>query len=435
MKSKKMMIALIICVVLIIIIAISLILLQINGKGNNSSKEDTTKFEGDSYVYEAQKVTDANIFYSVSYCIEKYYSNMYINYETYDEEMINDIKDNLFYTLDEQYKKEKEITEENILDKIQFLDTQVQFTATKMNSIVGEQFSNYAVEGILTNPESNEYIGQRYFNVIVNNTNNTYAIIPIEEENINITQINLSLDNLTVIEKNDKNQFVITPVNYGMLLRNYMSYYRNMAINYPEMAYELIDEEYRSSKFSSIQDFYEYVDIHMEQLQNLMLDKYKITNFDDYVQYVVIDTTGKYYIIEEDGIMNFKILLDTYTLDSNEFIEKYNDADNQTKLGMNIEKIINAINDKDYQYVYNKLDNTFKNNNFGNLEEFQNFVNNQFFNNNELVSGEYSESGDLCIYEISIKNKENEADNNKNVTIIMQLQEGTDFKMSFSVEE
>ena len=73
--------------------------------------------------------------------------------------------------------------------------------------------------------------------------------------------------------------------------------------------------------------------------------------------------------------------------------------------------------------------------NFGNLEEFQNFVNNQFFNNNELVSGKYSESGDLCIYEISIKNKENEADNNKNVTIIMQLQEGTDFKMSFSVEE
>ena len=440
MKPKKIIMALIICVVCILIVLICILFTNRDQNGVNNtiggaSEEDTSNFVGDSYVYEAQKVTDANIFYSVSYCIEKYYTNLYIDYETYDEEMINDIKDNLINTLSESYKNEKNITEDNILNEIGILDAQVQFTTTNMNSIVGEEFSNYAIEGMLTNPDTKEYIGKRYFNVIVNNTNNTYAITPIEEtENFDITQIDLSIDALNLIDKNDDNQFIITTMNYSNLLKNYMTYFRNMAMNYPDIAYELIDTDYRSSKFENIEDFYEYINVHREELENITLDKYQITNLDDYVQYVVIDTNGKYYIFKEDGIMNFKILLDTYTVDLDEFLEQYNGANDQTKTGMNIEKIINAINDKDYRYVYNKLDNTFKTNNFATLEEFQNFVQTQFFDKNELEYIDYAESGNLCIYTLSLKNKNNEEENPKNLTIIMQIQEGTNFKMSFSIE-
>ncbi len=437
MKSKKMIIILSICTVFILIAIISLILLRINNskdEENNISKVDTSSFEGDSYVYQSQKVTDANIFYSVSFCIEKYYNNLYINHETYDEEMINDIKSNLFHTLDEKYKERKGITEQNILDKIDILEEQVQFTAVKMNSIVGEQFSNYAVEGILTKPDTKEYIGKQYFNIIVYNTNNTYAIIPIEEEDFEIEQIDLSLDNLSRINRNEDNEFVITTMNYSILLKNYMMYYKNMAIYYPEIAYELIETNYRNAKFNNKEEFYGYINTHMEELETLTLDKYQITNLDNYVQYVVLDTKGKYYVFKEDGIMNFKIILDTYTMDLDEFMNKYNKADKQEKTGMNIEKVINAINDKDYRYVYNKLDNTFKSNNYGSLDEFQKSIENLFFNYNELEYKKYTESGGLCIYEIEMKNKENETEESKKLTIIMQLQEGTDFRMSFSME-
>mgnify|MGYP000081844256 CR=1 FL=1 len=43
-----------------------------------------------------------------------------------------------------------------------------------------------------------------------------------------------------------------------------------------------------------------------------------------------------------------------------EFIEKYNSANEKTKVGLNIQKVFDAINNEDYEYVYNKLDNTFK---------------------------------------------------------------------------
>ena len=58
---------------------------------------------------------------------------------------------------------------------------------------------------------------------------------------------------------------------------------------------------------------------------------------------------------------DYSVILDTYTVDLKDFTDKYNSADVSTKVGMNVEKVIEAINDKDYRYVYNKLDETFRN--------------------------------------------------------------------------
>lgn len=43
------------------------------------------------------------------------------------------------------------------------------------------------------------------------------------------------------------------------MARNYLNDYINKALNYPELAYNLLDEEYRNKRFESIEDYKIYI--------------------------------------------------------------------------------------------------------------------------------------------------------------------------------
>jgi hypothetical protein len=129
------------------------------------------------------------------------------------------------------------------------------------------------------------------------------------------------------------------------------------------------------------------------------------------------------------------VILDTYTIDMPEFIEQYIVATGQKKIGMNIEKIISAINDGDYKYVYNKLDNTFKNNKFSSVENFEKYIKNNFFEKNSVEYLDFSQEGDIFIYKTKLFEKGVKLPKEKHFNIVMQLGEGTDYTMSFSFEK
>ena len=132
--------------------------------------------------------------------------------------------------------------------------------------------------------------------------------------------------------------------------------------------------------------------------------------------------------------MKYNIILDTYTIDLPEFIEKYNKGNDQVKVGMNIEKINNALNDQDYNYIYEKLDDSFKNNNFNTYQKFVEYAKSNFFKANEIEYEQFSKEGNTFIYELKLKSSEDENASTKNMTIIMQLLEDTNFVMSFNIE-
>ena len=127
-------------------------------------------------------------------------------------------------------------------------------------------------------------------------------------------------------------------------------------------------------------------------------------------------------------------MLDAYSIDLPEFIEKYKSAPVQQKVGMNIEKIISAINNKDYKYIYSKLDDTFKNSQFPTQESLKSYIESNLYNKNSIEYTEFSEEGGLYVYKTKITNKNISNSQAKNLNIIMQLGEGTNFTMSFSVE-
>ena len=162
------------------------------------------------------------------------------------------------------------------------------------------------------------------------------------------------------------------------------------------------------------------------------INQYQVTREEQYTQYVIIDDNGNYYIFRATSPMSYTVILDTYTIDLPEFTEQYNSASEEQKVQLNIQRFFAAINDGDYEYAYNKLDETYRNNNFVTEADFENYVKNNFFEKNSLGYSSYEKNNDLYIYSLTIKNEENEAETIEKQFVI-KLLEGTNFVASFSI--
>ena len=146
-------------------------------------------------------------------------------------------------------------------------------------------------------------------------------------------------------------------------------------------------------------------------------------------EYICLDEKGKYYIFTKDNIVNYNVILDTYTIDLPEFLEKYNSNKGEIKVGLNLQKIFDAIKNEDYKFVYNKLDETFRKNNFKTEEDFVKYAE-QNFANCEFKYSSCEKTNTLYVAKVKITKNNGET---KAKEFIMKLQEGTDFVMSFNV--
>lgn len=430
-NSKKIIILLaILLLIMIIIICSILTLLKSEEEDNNIIYEDieTDGSEGDEFTDDIQKVEDANIFYSISFCIEKYYDNLYN--EDLDNETLNEKKQNLYNTLSKKYIEENSINIDNILDKVEQIENQVVFTATKVETITAMDYQVYRVQGIIENlSNENTPLEDRFFIVSIDSNNATYDIEPLDKEEIdNLDKVQITTD-IEPIEKNDDNSFTIINTGYNELLVKYIKYYQKLVNNDAERAYNLLDEEYKEKRFGSIDKFIEYIKLKQNTLQDITIQKYSTNTKDDYEEYIIVDTNNNYYIIEEYSVMDFKMKLDSYTIESQENIQKYNTLTDTNKVSANIRKIIEAINNKDYNYIYNKLNEEYKNNKFPNINQLINYINNNFYDVNLVGNGTAELEANVYIAKIQITSNKSEI---KQVTILVRLLEGTDFEISFS---
>ena len=231
-------------------------------------------------------------------------------------------------------------------------------------------------------------------------------------------------------QKYECNEFEILNVSTGDLLSTYFNKYKDDIFADLEKAYNTLDEEYRQKKFGSIDNYKTYLQERYQEIALSKIVSYKIYDKnDEYTQYICIDNNGNYYIFNETGIMQYTVMLDAYTIDLPEFLEKYNNGTAQQKVALNIEKFVQAINDKSYNYAYNCLADSFKNNYFKTQEEFETYVKANFFENNSVKYNNFEVQGELYTYSVTITNKVTNEEINK--TFIMQLEEGTEFVLSF----
>ncbi len=431
--------------VLLIIILITLVILIIYGKYEKKYEYDSqTNNIPIEVVSTLEKVNVRNNYYMVKSCVEKFYQyltktniNEYRIIDEETQEYEEKVKKQAIYDMiDERYIQFKDITVDNIFEQIHPIEESTVIIEEMYVSQQDENMSSYIVYGKLRNNNTKEKTDFQLL-IEVDMLNRTFKVIMQDYITTNIGKIEedntLNFDLEASIEKNTYNTFDYKNITDETYVTDLFNQYKDNMMNDYEEAYKRLNDEYSKKRFGTYQEFENYAKNRARESLEMQLSKYQVTNYEGYTQYTCIDENNNYYIFYVTGVMQYTVILDTYTIDLPQFTEKYNSSSDAEKVLLNIQKIFSAINDGDYNYVYNKLDNTFKQNNFPTLESFSNYIKQNFYENNSIGYSNYKTSGDLHIYEISITDKDNEANPTVTKNFIMQLKDGTDFVMSFNV--
>lgn len=385
-----------------------------------------------------------NDFYSVQKCVNKFYTYYKLLYqdlsayygENLDQASIEEAKqsniETLYNMLDTDYITENRITKDNITSKLPKIDN-VNMTITNM--LVDDTTNGmniYAVKGLLINSTSKK-VEQFQVIVKVDEVNKAFSVSLEDIGNVEEGD-EIEWESKNRIEENNNNQYNYQNVSDDVYARDLFNQYKTIWLNDAELAYDYLDENYRETRFKSSNDFREYLKNDVNKEENTYVSKYLKTTYEDYVQYVFIDNKGNYYILRETAPMRYSVIFDNHTIDTQEFIEKYNSARNENKVAMNIEKIKDAINTDDFQYVYNKLDNTFKQNYYPTLESLEEFLNDKLYDCNNFEYTNIEENNGIYIFRVTASDTTGKASSEKYMNVVMQLNEGTDFTMSFSID-
>lgn len=429
LRMKKKLIIFSIIIVILIIIVICLLLLNINNKTNNPIAENTVSNE--IIESEVKPIDNVSDLLAIQNCIQKYLERINVNNELYnlDEGQRLDqkiISERTIALLSTEYIEKNSITIENVYDYVNRVEETLTFVPLQINMLELDNTIRYAVYGF-SQTGDNQYREDLYFIFNVDKSNNTYSIEPLFNIN-SIEDIELSNNNLA-IEQNKYNNFAKEEISDEDICVQYLFMFKRIMLSKTEESYNYLNTEYRNAKFESEQDYIDYVTNNRDRIATTGLKAYSIKDN----EYICQDQRNNYYVFNVNEPCDYDVMLDIYTVDIEEFTNKYNTATNENKVSMNVEKVEAALNNKDYKYVYDKLDETFKNNNYPNLQDFENYMNSNLFNINNLEYVSVAEEGNVYVYKVNIVDNQNN-ENTKPMTIIMQLQEGTDFVMSFSFE-
>lgn len=453
-KKKKYIIILVMTLVIIFIVSLVLFLKESNNKENSvASLENSEKHEKtDSWAW--QEIGDNNSYYTIKNILNSYIEyvkqingdqyletgKLNMSQEEAKEEIQKEMIDAIEGILDETYKNDIDNIQKHIVD----YHEKYKILGNYSQNINYELKIEKLYRQILTKDSSLVLVKAKLngesFNCIIkeDDNNRTYSIF-LEDfmiknnYNPNMNEKDIKI-NEEEIKANGYNHFVMVKATDEYIVSQYFSEYKVKMLNNPESAYQLLNEEYRKEKYNSVEEFNKYIYDNKNKIKMAEIDKYQTTEFDGKKEYICLDKDGKYYIFIPESLTKYKVILDTYTVDLPEFLEKYNKASDEKKVGYNIQKIVSAINDGDYEYVSSKLDETFRKNNFETTEKLQSYLEEKLYEVNEIEYTNVKKEGDIYIYQTKIKNKKDENAEEKNVNFIMKLEEGTDFVFSFSIE-
>lgn len=432
-NSKKLLLLIAIVIIIMVMIVISLLLLNLNHRDevgeNNMEEEEITEIELEGW----NVVDDPSTFNTLTNCVQNYLDASNTKLETRTNSSLEEKKEVIYHLLNSTYKTKNKINLNNIQNYMYQEEYYLTFYPLKMNQLIENNLNIYTLYGMLEDNETGNYIEDVYYIIRQDEKNQTFDIEPITKETVkDFNNLRVNTDIEEILPNND-NKYIISSMNIVNLLNRYLSNYQRMAIKYPDRAYEYLEKEYREKRFGSLAAFKQYINENQEQIQSIILDKYQFTSTEDYKQYTCIDTNGNYYIFREKGVMQYQLLLDTYTIDIPEFVIKYEESNPQEKVILNLNRFRQALNDKNYTYAYSLLADSFKKQNFETQAKFEEYVKANFFEQNEFSYEKFgNEANTYYTYQIKITDEKNPSNGAKIKTFIILLEEGTKFQLSFN---
>lgn len=442
MKKKRNIIIIVATIGIIIILIIANI-----AKKDNISKEEMNK------IYSEVKENNEDV--KDEKPIRTNRINTYVTVEetikSYIENTKNQNVELVMSVLNKEYISKNNINSNNLSSSTQQYKNITSYKNIEMYEQNSEKFTAYYIKGQINDQ------GNVYFEIGVDVNNHTYDIMPITE-NEYTTKINQSTGERT-IEKNENNSIEFKDYDNADIAKMYFDDYLKQMISNPEKAYNLLDKQYRETKFENYNGFVQYINANREKLEltykmetldnndfekysdyldfklqhsNLGIKKYSIETYESYVQYTCQDAEGNYYIFSAQYPMDYSVVLDVYTTDTQYFKNMYSRSTDQNKAKLNLEKIQEALNNKDYKYIYSKLNATFKANNFATESQFESYMKDNFFDKNQITYNIVEKQGDAWLFNAKLNNANGKEQ--KGINLVVKLNEGTEFEMSFSIK-
>lgn len=416
---KKIMIIMSIIVILIIILSIGLVLLKIQIKKDRAENfENTINMEIDSKI---KLVTNTNEFFAVNSCITKYLLNIML-----EENQI------VYSLLDELYVREYSITKDNIFEKIDYMDNPVFYTNKMYVKQKDYNIYEYFITGRLINKGNLEV--QNYSAIIrLDKRNDIFSIIPNEyiiDKKIKIQkEEDFNFLNSSKIEDKQYNTFEFENISNQTVIVDYINQIKDNIVYDVESSYQKLDNKYRQNNFATLEEYKKYLNANITKFYTMKLAKYKISEYEDYKQYICIDENDNYYIINEYSVGDFTFMLDEYSVNISQVDEAYKSKTDKEKAVFDVQKFIRAIRDSNYRLAYSFLAEQFKQNYFKTQTEFENYVK-QFFKDENINNYSVTNEDNLFIVTVTMKNQNNIVQDKK---FIVNLKQGTDFELSFNV--
>ena len=446
MKKEKL---LIICIIVLLVMTLMTIRILVWIKDKNKSdlnnnitvgETGSTFLEG--YANTQNRIISRNAYFDINSCMKVYLDNLNTESSIYfsrnsDGNFVkniseNEIKQKIMNMLSENYITSNNITIENLYNVVKTYKEQTIYVPLEANSIQDGDIKSFLVHGLVENLEFKK--ADEIFAVLnVDPINLVFSVEPIYGTYSSISEISIKeLDNKINVSNNNK--YTMKSTNYEDVATEYMNLYKRLSLGDSEKMYNIMDENYKNLRFGNKENFEVYIQSNAQKIYGTRLEKFQVTSGNGVTQYICMDQYGKYYIFRETSPNKYTVILDQHTIDLPEFVEKYSKASNENKVAMNTEKIKDALNTKDYKYVYDKLDNTFKQNNFAEESSFEQFINNNLFEINKFEYTNIEERSGIYIFTLNVSDYTEKDTKVVKLNIIMQLGEGTDFVISFNVE-
>ena len=455
MSNKLKKIIKIIIVILIIILIGVLILI---GKVNKKNNSDVIEYENEIEINDIlEKEKTRSNYYTVKNIVEKYYSSLCnLNKKVedvlifeYDEEVehieeetaqeIQITKDKIYNFFDENYIKDTNLNINSLQEKLGNYNNLYVLIEDMYVREIATNLKTYFVFGTIV--EKTASLGEKFelmiaidsknftFNIYTSDYINKYNLYELSKE----ANFNEDVFCLTGIENRKYNKYENKAVNNEEHAKNLLeNFTQSIKYNNIEYSYSRLNEEYKIKKFKDFSDYEKYIERNKNNITKAYLNYYKSNKQEGFTQYICVDKSERYYIFNEAATMDYNLILDNYTIDIQEFVDKYNNSSEKDKVLLNVQKVIAATKDGDYKYVYSKLDNGFKSANLQTQEKFEKFIKEKYNEKDIIEFTTYEKINNTHVYLLEITKSNG---NKTKAQIVMQLKDGTDFVMSFSPQK
>ena len=430
--NKKHIIILIVISIIIILLTGSILFLLKKSNNNDFIPEISDVGEDIDYSSTNEKiVTDKIEYYTVRNCINNYLNalNKESSIYYFGNEYNKDAQiENVYSLLSSKFIKQQNITQSNLFSIIKTIDEEEIFIPLEMKVLEKENIIYGEIQTL-----SNKFISKSFIIVNLDMKNKTYSIEPVINNYNSIDDITLNNENIA-INKNDYNMYQNQNITNEYVTNEYFVLLKRLMLSDPDTAYTLMKEEYKNSRFGNINEFRNYINNNRQEILKIDMKQYLVNNYENYIEYVAKDQFGNLYIFDENEDKSIDIKFDTYTLKSEVFTNKYIKSTDEEKVQMNIDKFIQMINRHDYRTSYNCIADSFKNNYFKTQEEFQNYIENNFYIYNKFAFKSCEKkAADIYVCKVQLTDYMNENSEIKEINVIMQLGDNLEFKMSFGM--